>query len=493
MSSSDDSQVPKLMLKSTKDALLIIEAAERGLFPRLVRRLTEQERAQNIYSGAVFVYDEFESNIRRFTDTLVWSPSRIVGNYLVYREMRKHEPRPTSRAGAVLPPQPASARSLTRPRTDAGLEQSGEQKKREQLYVGSLTHNERFKPDGLVKRTFSLMTESKHIHIIGYYTYNDAMDEHFLTPSEHPEFANLTISQDLLKDKSAYRVPPRTEQLEDGRLVYADEGEKQITSDSEKTPVEADRASPPTSSINGPPGFPTIPSFPFYPPMGVESQGSSMHDLPPLRQVPSTRVWDPMPSVETLVYDGPAYTSQARTTTTQYQTSEFNAPTDVQERNPLPTLSTISLTPSPPPTRSALRTRVSRQNPYPNNQDRPRAVKLNIARSLREAEFSHMNKSLLPINSSEFMGVKPSPEYHGCPTWPIPQSALSRGGGDMHQDYTYSGATSDGPTLPGMIEPGSSHLESLSCEPEVGPSGEVVEYDAVPVGRYTRTENTSID
>lgn len=69
MSANEDTQVPKLMLKSTKDALLIIEAAERGLFPRLVRRLTEQERAQSIYSGAVFVYDEFESHIRRFTDT----------------------------------------------------------------------------------------------------------------------------------------------------------------------------------------------------------------------------------------------------------------------------------------------------------------------------------------------------------------------------------------------------------------------------------------
>ena len=69
MSPNDDTQPPRLMLKSTKDALLIIEAAERGLFPRLVRRLTEQERAESIFSGAVFVYDEFESHIRRFTDT----------------------------------------------------------------------------------------------------------------------------------------------------------------------------------------------------------------------------------------------------------------------------------------------------------------------------------------------------------------------------------------------------------------------------------------
>jgi hypothetical protein len=65
------------------------------------------------------------------------------------------------------------------------------------------------------------MTEGKHIHIIGYYTYDDAMEERFLTPSEHPEFANLAISQDFLRDRAAYRVPPHIEQLENGHLVYA--------------------------------------------------------------------------------------------------------------------------------------------------------------------------------------------------------------------------------------------------------------------------------
>lgn len=101
---------------------------------------------------------------------LVWSPSRIIGNYLVswfilrfpclvlfdaqvYREMRKHEPRPTSRAGASLPLQPAAARSLARPRPETLIDQSErDRKKREQQYVGSLTNNAKFKPDGLVKR-----------------------------------------------------------------------------------------------------------------------------------------------------------------------------------------------------------------------------------------------------------------------------------------------------------------------------------------------------
>jgi hypothetical protein len=36
-----------------------------------------------VQSGAVFVFDEHESGIKRWTDGLVWSPSRILGNFLV--------------------------------------------------------------------------------------------------------------------------------------------------------------------------------------------------------------------------------------------------------------------------------------------------------------------------------------------------------------------------------------------------------------------------
>jgi len=36
-----------------------------------------------ITSGAVFVFSVEESGIKRWTDSMVWSPSRIVGNFLV--------------------------------------------------------------------------------------------------------------------------------------------------------------------------------------------------------------------------------------------------------------------------------------------------------------------------------------------------------------------------------------------------------------------------
>lgn len=52
------------------------------MIPRVTRRLIERERAM-VQSGAVFVFDEHESGIKRWTDGLVWSPSRILGNFLV--------------------------------------------------------------------------------------------------------------------------------------------------------------------------------------------------------------------------------------------------------------------------------------------------------------------------------------------------------------------------------------------------------------------------
>src|SRR5271154_1155500 len=75
-------------VETTGDALLILEAARRGLIPRVTRRLVDSERKM-ISSGSVFVFDEDESGIKRWTDGFFWSPSRILGNFLLYRETDK--------------------------------------------------------------------------------------------------------------------------------------------------------------------------------------------------------------------------------------------------------------------------------------------------------------------------------------------------------------------------------------------------------------------
>ncbi|KAI9217582.1 Gti1/Pac2 family-domain-containing protein, partial [Blastocladiella britannica] len=75
------------IINSQDDALRIIEAARTGKLPRITRKLTDAERMSIVRSGAVFVFEESESQLRRWTDTRFWSSSRMQGNFLIYTEL----------------------------------------------------------------------------------------------------------------------------------------------------------------------------------------------------------------------------------------------------------------------------------------------------------------------------------------------------------------------------------------------------------------------
>jgi hypothetical protein len=143
-------------IETTGDALLILEAARRGLIPRVTRRLVDSERKM-ITSGSVFVFDEDESGIKRWTDGFFWSPSRILGNFLLYRETDKRGAgqRP-GKEGEVSELESANKPdgSLSRPKSDPG--HPGVDKQRERNLVGSLTNSYKFKPDGLMKKVTGL-------------------------------------------------------------------------------------------------------------------------------------------------------------------------------------------------------------------------------------------------------------------------------------------------------------------------------------------------
>ena len=76
------------LIESTMDALRIVELCRQGKLGRVSRRLHDKER-KLIRSGSVFVFDELESGIKRWTDGRIWSPSRILGNFLIYRELER--------------------------------------------------------------------------------------------------------------------------------------------------------------------------------------------------------------------------------------------------------------------------------------------------------------------------------------------------------------------------------------------------------------------
>lgn len=75
------------LIETVGDAMAVIEGTRLGLLPRVRSRLDERER-EAIRAGSVFVYVEDESKIRRWTDGKLWSPSRVSGDFLLYREER---------------------------------------------------------------------------------------------------------------------------------------------------------------------------------------------------------------------------------------------------------------------------------------------------------------------------------------------------------------------------------------------------------------------
>ena len=76
-------------IEDEKDALLIIQATMDGKLKHIPRRPYEIERSYLIASGNIFVFIEEISGIKRWTDGVTWSPSRIAGKFLIYKEIDK--------------------------------------------------------------------------------------------------------------------------------------------------------------------------------------------------------------------------------------------------------------------------------------------------------------------------------------------------------------------------------------------------------------------
>jgi hypothetical protein len=92
-------------VSTTNDALILFEACLSGHLNHVPRRPHDRERNSLIRSGCVFIYEENASGIKRWTDGVTWSPSRILGNFLVYREEGQEEEHatPYSTRGALRP------------------------------------------------------------------------------------------------------------------------------------------------------------------------------------------------------------------------------------------------------------------------------------------------------------------------------------------------------------------------------------------------------
>ncbi|KAI9503750.1 Gti1/Pac2 family-domain-containing protein, partial [Coemansia spiralis] len=132
-------------IDTAHDALLIFEACNAGLLPRVQRRFSDRER-QTIRSGAVYVWDEEETGMRRWTDGRTWSPSRVHGCFLIYYELEGRRPQ---------------------------FEQ------------------------GLIKKALSLCTNDKRkLHLVCYYSRDDVEVGCLTSPTNDPAFNGIQIYEE---------------------------------------------------------------------------------------------------------------------------------------------------------------------------------------------------------------------------------------------------------------------------------------------------------
>ncbi|KAF2841618.1 hypothetical protein M501DRAFT_919771, partial [Patellaria atrata CBS 101060] len=196
-------------LLTAKDALIILEACLQGKLQHCPRRPHDRERPNLIKSGAVFIYEENASGIKRWTDGLNWSPSRIMGNYLVYRELKEpFAPGEKKRASKKKTSSSGDDRTL-----NGGIDSSGSHNasqyidEDERRLFGSLIDSYPFKEDGLMKKTITLKYRNIIHHVVSYYDPRDLRgDKTLFRPLNHPDFQGITVRPEL-EHCQKFKVP----------------------------------------------------------------------------------------------------------------------------------------------------------------------------------------------------------------------------------------------------------------------------------------------
>ncbi|KAG5929359.1 hypothetical protein E4U53_002463 [Claviceps sorghi] len=171
-------------VRTPNDAIKLFEACRLGMLPRVQRRLSEKER-QSIRSGSVFVWDEREAGMRRWTDGKSWSASRVSGSFLTYREMEG------KRGGGFGSARRGNGKS---PDSGRGSDEDHEDAEPEGY---------RYKADGLMKQSFSIVTTTKqHLHLISYYSRPQPGQPELPQPTSDPLLRNVVPEKGMYPESS---------------------------------------------------------------------------------------------------------------------------------------------------------------------------------------------------------------------------------------------------------------------------------------------------
>ncbi|KAJ2488568.1 Gluconate transport-inducing protein [Coemansia sp. RSA 2050] len=174
-------------IDTAHDALIVFEACNRGLLPRVQRRFSDRER-RTIRSGAVYVWDEEETGMRRWTDGRTWSPSRVHGCFLIYYELEGRRHQFVNRNGSA----PNSRGVRVSP--GSGQIEPAPFSSSHDSYPPNIMQKEQ----GLIKKALSLCTNDKRkLHLVCYYSREDVESGCLMSPKNDPKFANLQVYEDM--------------------------------------------------------------------------------------------------------------------------------------------------------------------------------------------------------------------------------------------------------------------------------------------------------
>ncbi|PSN71049.1 hypothetical protein BS50DRAFT_272250 [Corynespora cassiicola Philippines] len=236
-------------LDTTKDAMTIVEAALQGRLSHISRRPHDKERAEMLTSGTVLVYEENASGIKRWTDAVHWSPSRVMNNCLIYRQLVRAL-KPEEKKSALNPScgskrkrKEGTSPSITKTGENVNTSEdeyenptfegalTGEVTPNEKVYAnfaqsltpdqqrrfcGSLIDSYEFKEGGLMKKTISVKYQGTTHHIISYYSLEDVVSGKLKRPFQDQKLADVQPRPELL---TGWKVSLEDEESKDMPLI----------------------------------------------------------------------------------------------------------------------------------------------------------------------------------------------------------------------------------------------------------------------------------
>lgn len=170
-------------VRTPADAILLIQACYNGFLPCVRKRLSPKE-GRSIRNGSVFIWEEHETGLRRWTDGRKWSPSRVSGRFLVYREMKRKE----------------LNESVAKPASELDITSEGPCQRRDfRSVVGIADDQLAHQPQSqFMKLSFSITSPTgQHWHLINYYHQPNEPASELQEPTADPSLKHIRPQRDL--------------------------------------------------------------------------------------------------------------------------------------------------------------------------------------------------------------------------------------------------------------------------------------------------------